>query len=306
MSAPVIEPGPLRERLVPVLGERHHRTAPAHLARVADQLREGLAASGFRLEEQEVRGPFGVGANLIGRRPGTGRPDRVWIVGAHYDTVPGTPGADDNGVAVAGLLVLAGLLRSWTFRDTVELVFWDMEETQTVAAGALLGSRTMAREARRHRRAIQGVIDLEMIGLRRTEPGSQAFPTGFDRLFPDVVRSVERRGMRGDFIAGVGNPRSARVLDALGRAAAKIELPWVPIMVRGLAALIPHFYRSDHAPFWRRGYPAVMVTDTADFRNGHYHRPGDTLETLDLDFAGAVMTAVGGALVDLAGGRPPG
>jgi hypothetical protein len=158
----------------------------------------------------------------------------------------------------------------------------------------------MARQARATGQALQGVLVLEMIGCCRHEPGSQKFPPGFGLLFPGLKRWVAARQNRGDFLAVVGNPRSEPLVDAVDSAAARIGLPCAGIQVRGAARLIPDFYRSDHAPFWSRGYPAVMLTDTANFRSRHYHRSSDTIETLDLEFAARVMAAAIEALVTLA------
>lgn len=290
----------LRARLGRFIGERHLESSPSHHRATADYIAETLAAHGFELERQPVEGPFGTGYNIVGRRLGTRRPERTWMVGAHYDTVPGTPGADDNGSAVAGVLELAELLAEHRFEDTVELVAWDMEEVQTLRAGALLGSKRMARAAKRARRDIGGVIDLEMIGLCLTKPGTQSFPPGFERLFPETLKRVRARGMRGDFLAAIANGKSKALLTALEDAARQVGLPFERIEVVGFARLIPHFYRSDHAPFWKAGYPALMLTDTADFRSSYYHRPTDTMDTLDFDFIAKVVDTVAHALVRLA------
>jgi Zn-dependent M28 family amino/carboxypeptidase len=302
LESPIASSTRLRAWLERIVGERHHRSSRGHHAATADLIRETLVSQGWAVNEQVVPGPFGPGTNIIGRRSGTGRGIPTWILGAHYDTVPGSPGADDNGIAVAGLLEAAALLRKQVLRDSVEIVAWDLEERQTLKAGSRLGSKEMARRVREDGRAIAGVFALEMIGLCRREEGSQSFPSGFGLLFPEVVRHVEARGMRGDFITAVGDGEASRMLKSLEGAARKVNLPCVTVSVTGAARLIPHFYRSDHARFWAVGVPAVMITDTAEFRSGHYHRPSDTIETIDFDFAAHVIMAVVDALVELAGG----
>lgn len=288
------------EDLRTIVGERHLRSSPRHHAAVAAFIRGRFEALGWEVVEQAVRGPFGVGANLIARHPGADPRRRCWIVGAHYDTVEGTPGADDNGVAVAGLLELARRLAGREARDAIELVAWDMEEVQTPLRG-LLGSRVMSRAMRAARRDIGGVIAMEMIGLCRREPGAQRFPRGFRLLFPEAVGEVERRERRGDFLAAVANRKAWDLVAALSAAAAGLGFPLIPLFAKGPARLLPALNRSDHAPFWWRGYPAVMLTDTADFRSGYYHGPDDTIETLDLAFAGAAIDTLHAALVKLAG-----
>ncbi len=299
-APPTSFPDRLREHLEKFVGERHIRTSPGHHAATAAYIEERLGAAGFEVRREPVLGPYGRGANIVATRSGERRPGRTWILGAHYDTVVGSPGADDNGIAVAAVLEAAALLSECRFEESVELVAWDLEEWQSLRAGSRLGSRAMAQAARRDGRDIGGVLALEMIGLCRRQPQSQRFPRGFSLVFPDAMRWVEARGRRGDFIASVGRPDAVHLQDAIARAAREVNLPFVPVEVSGVARLIPDFYRSDHAPFWSQGYPAVMITDTANFRNGHYHQPEDTPETLDYDFAAAVAGAAIRALMELA------
>jgi Zn-dependent M28 family amino/carboxypeptidase len=298
----VVSPERLQRLLATIAGERNLLTSPTHHAATADLIRERFLAAGLKLVEQAVPSSAGAGRNLIGRLPGAENPDRTWILGAHYDTVTGTPGADDNGIAVAGLLEAARLLSGRRFRDTIELVAWDLEEPQPWQPVITRGSRRMARQARAQKAQIEGVIVLEMIGCCRTEPGSQRFPPGFGLLFPKLRSWVAARDNRGDFLAVVGNHRSSRLFSSLQAAAETTNVPLGSILVSGAARLVPDFYRSDHAPFWSRGYPAVMLTDTANFRNQHYHQPTDTIETVDLEFAAKVMSTALLALVQLAGG----
>ncbi len=281
----------LREHLHTIIGERHHLTSPEHHAATADFIRRTLEGSGWEVRDQAVEGPHGIGANIIARRQGMQRPERLWLLGAHYDTVIGTPGADDNGIAVAGLLEAADKLSGFVFRDTVELCAWDMEESQSRSAGSLIGSTTMARDARRRGVDIAGVLDLEMIGLCQPEPDTQKMPRGFGLLFPKQIKRMKDRGMRGDFLVGVGNRPAEGLLEVFADCAARVDLPFLPLSVTGAARLVRDLYRSDHAPFWMRGYPAVMLTDTAYFRNGHYHQPTDTIDTIDFDFAARVTAA---------------
>ncbi len=302
----MFSPARLADWLAQIVGERNLRTSPAHHQASANLIRDTFAAAGFVVREQEVRGPFGQGRNIIAHREGHEHPERLWILGAHYDTVRGSPGADDNGVAVAGLLEAAGVLAGHRFRDSVELVAWDLEEPQPPIPLITLGSRVMAQRARAGGQLIAGVVVLEMIGYCCSEPGSQNFPTGFGLLFPNLKRWVDERDRRGDFLVVTSNRRSRHLCTAIEAAGDKFGLPLTRVQVAGLARLIPDFYRSDHAPFWNRGYPAVMLTDTADFRNPHYHQPSDTPATIDFGFASQVMNTAVSAFIELAGGSCPG
>jgi Zn-dependent M28 family amino/carboxypeptidase len=197
-----------------------------------------------------------------------GEQDRGFIlIGAHYDAVPGSPGADDNGTAVAVLLELARVFAQAPARRPIRLVAFDLEETDR------LGSRAYAHDLRREGEPLALMIALEMLGFRDARPGSQHYPPGLRYFYPD----------RGDFIGLIGNMRTLPVMWRLARTIRKsVPCEFLPVPWQG--RILPDTRRSDHASFWDLGYPAVMVTDTANMRNPHYHRASDRIETLDLDF----------------------
>ena len=197
-----------------------------------------------------------------------GEQDRSFIlVGAHYDAVPGSPGADDNGTAIAVLLEIARAFREVPARRPIRLVAFDLEETDR------LGSRAYARDLRQGGEPLALMIALEMLGYRDARPGSQRYPPGLRYFYPD----------RGDFIALIGNLQTLPVMWRLARKIRKsVPCEFLPVPWRG--RILPDTRRSDHASFWDLGYPAIMVTDTANMRNPHYHRASDRIETLDLDF----------------------
>jgi Zn-dependent M28 family amino/carboxypeptidase len=200
------------------------------------------------------------------------------IIGAHYDTVPGTPGADDNATGVAVLLELARAIALQPLKYPVQLVAFDMEE-----AGCW-GSRHYAAKCKQQQQSIRLMISLEMLGYCDRTPNSQSYPAGLKYFYPNI----------GNFIALIGNLRTVRDMIALSRNIRKVgqACEWLPVPNRGL--IVPDIRRSDHAPFWDNGYPAIMVTDTANMRNPHYHQPSDKIETLDLDF----LAGVCGGLVE--------
>ncbi|MUH01807.1 M28 family peptidase [Scytonema sp. UIC 10036] len=190
------------------------------------------------------------------------------LIGAHYDAVPGTKGADDNATGVAVLLELARMFATQPGKYPLQLVAFDMEEY------GLLGSSDYAAKLKQEVRSLRLMISLEMLGYCDPTPGSQAYPPPLEKFYPN----------RGDFIALIGNWRTIRDVISLSRSIRKAGVPsqWLPVPNRGL--IVPQTRRSDHAPFWDAGYPAIMVTDTAFMRNPHYHKPSDTIATLDLDF----------------------
>jgi Zn-dependent M28 family amino/carboxypeptidase len=228
--------------------------------------------------------PYGSGAhetNLLAEAAGTGT-GPVIEVGAHWDSVERSPGADDNASGVAGLLEVARV-----FADgdrparTVRFCFYGGEEQ------GLSGSRAHVAGLEGN---VEGAIVFEMIGYRDPNPGSQRFPAGID-LPADISR--------GDFIAAVGNRASAGYAAALVAAGQHHDLPVLPV---DLAVDDDNAGRSDHYPYWLTGRKGIMLTDTAEFRNPHYHRPTDTPDTLDLEFAAQVSRVVADAVRALASG----
>ncbi|MBE9051528.1 M28 family peptidase [Nostocales cyanobacterium LEGE 11386] len=190
------------------------------------------------------------------------------LIAAHYDAVPGTPGADDNATGVAVLLELARKFAAEPARYPLRLVAFDMEEY------GLLGSTAYAALLHQQQQPLRLMMSLEMLGYRNFAPGSQSYPSPLERFYPN----------RGDFIALIGNLRIIRDLIGMSRSMRQVGVSsqWLPVPNRGV--IVPQTRQSDHAPFWDLGYPAMMVTDTAFLRNPHYHKSSDAIATLDLDF----------------------
>lgn len=212
-----------------------------------------------------------------------------FVVGAHYDSVSFTVGADDNASAVAVQLEVARELAAAAARKrlaaAVTFVSFALEEPPAYAT-PYMGSRVYAARARQSGTAIDGMICLEMVGYTCHTPGCQEYP--FPLMFMDYPET-------GDFIGIVGNFRSrpfARRLLASFRKNRVLRAIGLTVPFDGW--LMPTVRLSDHASFWREGYPAVMVTDTAFYRNPHYHLPSDTMETLDLDFMARLVESLVG------------
>jgi aminopeptidase YwaD len=257
-------------------GSRQHRRALGHIE-------ASLRGAGWRVRRE----PFAevlAGVNLVAERdrsPADRSP--LFIVGAHYDSRPETPGADDNASAVAALLQLASLLRDEAERSAVhlQLVAYDEEERGT------LGSSHHADEIRRRELPFAGMVSLEMLGYRDPAPGSQNVPARLEGLYPST----------GDFIGVIGNERSRALLDRFSSAMREIaSLRVESLVLPGNGESLPPARLSDHAPFWDRGFPALMITDTSFFRNPHYHQPSDTPETLDYEFLALVTDGVAEAV----------
>ena len=190
------------------------------------------------------------------------------LVGAHYDSVPGSPGADDNATGLAVLLELARAFAQQPGRSPLRLVAFDLEEL------GFVGSRRYAEALQEQGESLGLMLSLEMLGYCCHQPHSQTYPAGLERFYPD----------RGNYIAQIGPWQSIPTMVRLWRGfrAAGVRSQWLPVVNQGKS--VPDTRRSDHVPFWDLGYPAILVTDTANLRNPHYHQPTDTLDTLDLGF----------------------
>ncbi len=212
---------------------------------------------------------------------------KIFLVGAHYDSVGGTVGADDNASAVAVKLELARLLamhRSSSDLDiTVRFVSFALEEPPVFGTWAM-GSRIYAQKAKKNKEQIDGMICLEMVGYTCNEPGCQGYP--FPLMFLDYPK-------KGNFIGIIGNFRSRKFTSSIYDVFKKNnQLPVERLTVPLSGYFIPNIRLSDHAPFWDKGYKAVMITDTAFYRNPNYHRPTDTMEKLDFQFMSQLVKSL--------------
>lgn len=236
------------------------------------------------------------GLNLLGIKEGTYSADAV-IVGAHHDTVRDTGGADDNGAGIAALLTLARLLAPYRFERTVILAAFDMEEL------GLLGSRALV-PALLKDRSIRGAVIFETMAYTSTVPNSQRLPPGLGLLYPGQINRIRQRRFAGDWTLLLYRHMALSLVQAFAEGLAHMAGPGVPLLVRAatdlpvigrpLGSMVPalhHFARSDHMAFWEADIPAIMVTDTANFRNPHYHRPSDTPDTLDYERLAALIGA---------------
>lgn len=258
----------------------------------ADRLRH----LGYSVELQH----YGTGVNVIGRRDGVRKPSEQVLLSAHYDGTPDCPGADDNATGVAGVLEAARVLAMQEHDRTLVVACWDEEET------GLIGSDAYAVRARERGDDIKITYVFEMIGYRSDAPGSQTLPAGLDLAFPKQVRQIRNNESRGDFIAVVRDEKlsSAQAVAHFEYVGEKVGLPVVTLpltKVQKNSAAFSDLRRSDHASFWQAGFPALMVTDTANFRNTHYHCGAgpDTADRLDAEFAAKIIRATVGSVAQM-------
>jgi len=226
-------------------------------------------------------------ANIVADLNFSGDERKKFLLGAHYDSVKGTVGADDNASAVAVQLEVARVLAELKGRTplnlTLRLVSFALEEPPAYATRSM-GSRVYARKAKVDGEQLDGMICLEMVGYTCHEIGCQAYP------FPLMLRKYPKTG---DFIGIVGNYRSRIFTKTLFESFKKNEaLPVIKLTVPWSGYLIPNVRLSDHASFWDQGYKAVMITDTAFYRNPHYHRRSDTMDKLDFSFMAQLVKSL--------------
>ncbi len=215
-------------------------------------------------------------SNVEAERLGTTAPDEIVIIGAHYDTAPGTPGANDNATGVAALIELAEVFSEQDTGRTLRFVAFVNEEPPFFDTDEM-GSAVYAAETHARGEDVVAMISLETLGWYDQAPGSQQYPPPFGLFYPS----------RGDFVALVGNVRSRSFVRwAVGEFR---ETGRVPSQGAAAPGRLPGVYWSDHAPFWEYGWPALMVTDTAPFRYAHYHRPTDLPARIDHATLAAVV-----------------
>ena len=232
--------------------------------------------------------------NLMVSRRGQSHQQEIVILGAHYDTVNSTPGADDNASAVACLLEVARLLHGVPAKRTLRLILFANEEPPHFHTDTM-GSQYHARQCRQRGDKIKAMICLEMVGYFTDAPGSQDYPS------PVSWYAKKLLGHRGNFIAVVSNLKSAKLLWPFRhgfKSSAKF-----PCVTLALPQAIHDIRLSDHGSFWDQRYPAVMVTDTSFHRNPHYHQPSDTPQTLNYEAMTQVTIGVAGAVAKFCGMR---
>lgn len=273
------------------IGERNLWRYDA-LKAAAEYIDRTFSAGGFSVASQiyrdsqtgrEVR-------NIEAEIAGSGSTGELIVIGAHYDSVYGSPGANDNGSGVAALLEIARLLKSHKFDRTVRFVAFVNEEPPFYTTGEM-GSMIYAKRARERGEQIAAMLSLETIGYYTDAPGSQHYPAPLSPFYPAT----------GNFIGFVGNIGSRDLVRRTLQAFR--ESTRFPSEGGAFPGFIPGVGWSDHWSFWREGYSAIMVTDTALYRYPYYHAQDDAPDKLAYDPMARVVSGLARVVIDLAG-RP--
>ncbi len=265
----------LQEHVSTIATEEHNVWTPQALAAVQHYLYAQLAELGLPVARYRYDTPYGYAVNIEATL-GDPRSQQVVVVGAHYDSVRGTPGADDNGSGVAATIEIARLVKAsvggaWpASAPALKFVLFASEEMPFFGSPHM-GSLVYAMKLKELGLRVVAMYSLETLGYYQDTPGSQRYPWPFSLAYPD----------RGDFLAFVGDLRSRRLVR--NSIAAFREVASLPS--EGIAAprAVPGVQWSDHWAFWEQGWPAIMITDTAPYRNPNYHTARDTPDTLDYD-----------------------
>ena len=252
--------------LAETIGERHYEN-PGSLDRSAEYIHDQFRQAGLKpvfhaYDNNRYR-------NVVATIPGDNDTGQVLLIGAHYDSVWLSPGADDNASGVAVLIEIAQLLSKISADIMLRFVAFTNEE-QPFAGSDSMGSKVYLQEYHENPDDIRAMYSLEMLGYYSDEPGSQDYPAPLNWFYPDTA----------DFIAMIANIPSGRLLQqSLSRFRQHSAFPVQGMVMSG--KLVPDIRRSDHAGFWDAGVPAIMITDTAFYRNNRYHSVGDLPHTLD-------------------------
>jgi hypothetical protein len=282
----------LRVHVAAIASREHNVFHFAELDAAAGYIERTLASFGHNAETQRFATAVGEVRNIEIEVKGTARAAEIVVVGAHYDSVAGAPGGNDNGSGVAAVIELARLFRDHRPGRTLRFVLF-VDEEPPFYKSEEMGSRHYARRAKERRENIVAMFSVETIGYYSDGPGSQHYPFPLSFFYPHT----------GNFIAFVSNLGSRPLLhEAIASFRGHAEFP-----SEGVAApaFIPGVDWSDHWSFWQEGYPAVMITDTAPFRYPHYHTAQDTPDKVGYERLARVVTGLYGMLRDLARVQDP-
>ena len=268
----------IHSHLQAIEGVRNFFTNPDQLKHVQTYIENALSYLGYDVTRHSFVSRGFAHQNVIATRLGTRYPDKRVLIIAHFDTVTTSPGADDNASGVAVMLELAKRLKAYSFENMIQFIAANQEEDN------MAGSRALANLAKDDGWQIKGVICLDQVGYAG-DTVKQLAPAGLEKMVPPV----------GNFIAGICNEASKELVGRFveGIRQHKVPLPYIQIVVPGKGEHNPETRRSDHSPFWDAGYPAILVTDTAVYRNPHSHALSDKIDTLNMKFLANVGRAVG-------------
>jgi Zn-dependent M28 family amino/carboxypeptidase len=281
----------LRRHVSAIASREHNVWNPPALEAAAQYIERALSGAGYAVSSQHFDSGAGEVRNIEVEVPGGARADEIVLVGAHYDSVLGAPGGNDNGSGVAAVLELARQFKSAQPARTLRFVAFVNEEPPFFKSGQM-GSRVYARRSKQRGENIVAMFSLETIGYYSDRPGSQRYPFPLGFFYPST----------GNFIAIVSNLSSRALLHEV--TASFRRHAGFPSEAVAAPAFIPGVDWSDHWSFWKEGYPALMVTDTAPYRYPYYHTAQDTPDKVDYERTARVVSGLHSVLREFANTSP--
>jgi len=267
----------LQKHVSAIASAEHNTRTPDRLEAAARAIESELKSLGYEVRTQAFDAGSAKVRNLEVTIPG--KKTGAIVIGAHYDSAPGAPGANDNGSGTAALIELARLFRDWKPKHTLRLAFFVNEEPPYFK-GPAMGSKVYADDLVKRGERIAAMFSLETVGYYSERLGSQRYPFPLNLFYPE----------QGDFLAFVANLGSRGLLhETIGAFRATARFPSDGVAA---PAFIPGIDWSDHWSFWAHGLPALMITDTALYRYPHYHLASDTPDKLDYERLARVVVGM--------------
>jgi Zn-dependent M28 family amino/carboxypeptidase len=278
------------EHLCDTIGERN-TSKPKKLTETVEYLQKSFETMGYKIERQTFEVSEIDCHNLIAEVLGKDKPAEIVLVGAHYDSARGTPGANDNGSGVAALLEIARQLQGKQFSRTIRFVSFANEEQPYFQRDGQMGSWVYAKACRANSDNLKVVLSLETMGYFTDEPNSQKYPPLLAAMYPST----------GNFIGIVSDIKSRPLLTEVAKrlkknCAVDVQSASLPSELQGVGW-------SDHWSFWQEGYAGVMVTDTAFFRYPHYHERTDTVDKIEFVRYAQVVDGLAKSIAEFADDR---
>ena len=268
------------------IGERQVFTKYENLNKAADYITKTFQDYGYQVSAHTYKAYNKISKNIIATKPGKDNQKDILVIGAHYDSVLGSPGADDNASGVAVLLEMAKFLKDFETKQSIKFVAFVNEEPPFFKTKDM-GSLNFINECLKNKEKITAAVILESVGIYSSQLYSQKYPPLFGFFYP----------ARANFIAFVSNFKSMRLLKTLKRQFIKHST--LNLATISTFDFVPGVDFSDNWSFWQKGIPAIMVTDTAFYRNPYYHTANDTAEKLDYDFMTVLTKDLGVSILDL-------
>ncbi len=257
-----------------------------NLTAAAEFIEKSLIEAGYQVNRQNYQVEGKTCWNLEAEITGTKHPERIMVIGAHYDSVYGSPGANDNGSAVASTLALARWFSDKTTAITLRFVFFVNEEPPFYHTNQM-GSMVYAKSCRAANENIIAMLSLETMGYYSDQPNSQKYPFPFNFVYPSTANFI-------GFVANTSSRELLHTVIASFRRHCKF-----PSQGGALMKIVPGISWSDHWSFWQAGYPAIMITDTALFRYPYYHGPEDTPDKINYDHLARVVSGLETVIFEL-------